>query len=126
MRAAFAVLAMAKPSNTRGRRIAVIGDMLELGPEEQSAHVGLAADLVREKIDLVFACGPLMKGLYDALPPQMRGHYAPNSLELIQPLRRAVRSGDVLLVKGSLGSRMGKIVEDILNPAPQPRAANGW
>ena len=126
MRAAFAVLAMAKPSNARGRRIAVIGDMLELGPEEQTAHVSLAADLVREKIDLVFACGPLMKGLYDALPPQMRGHYAPNSLELIQPLRRAVRSGDVLLVKGSLGSRMGKIVEDMLNPAPQPRAANGW
>lgn len=126
MRAAFAVLAMAKPSNTRGRRIAVIGDMLELGPEEQAAHVDLAADLVREKIDLVFACGPLMQGLYDALPPLMRGHYAPNSLELIQPLRRAVRSGDVLLVKGSLGSRMGKVVEDMLNPAPQPRAANGW
>ena len=56
----------------------------------------------------------------------MRGHYAANSLELIQPLRRAVRSGDVLLVKGSLGSRMGKIVEDLLNPAQTPRAANGW
>ena len=126
MRAAYAVLAMAKPSAPRGRRIAVIGDMLELGPDAEAAHAGLAEDLVREKIDLVFAAGPLMRALYDRLPPQMRGHHAPNSVELIQPLRRAIRSGDVLLVKGSLGSRMGKIVEDLLNPAPQPRAANGW
>jgi UDP-N-acetylmuramoyl-tripeptide--D-alanyl-D-alanine ligase len=126
MRAAYAVLAMAKPANPRGRRIAVIGDMLELGPDAEAAHAGLADDLVREKIDLVFACGPLMRALYDRLPAQMRGHHAPNSVELIQPLRRAIRSGDVLLIKGSLGSRMGKIVEDLLNPAPQPRAANGW
>ncbi|WP_298726931.1 UDP-N-acetylmuramoylalanyl-D-glutamyl-2,6-diaminopimelate--D-alanyl-D-alanine ligase [uncultured Ferrovibrio sp.] len=126
MRAAFSVLAMAKPSTPRGRRIAVLGDMLELGPDEQAAHNGLAEDLVREGIDLVFACGPLMRGLYEALPAQKRGHHAPNSIELIQPLRRAIRSGDVLLVKGSLGSRMGKIVEDLLTAPPQPRAANGW
>jgi UDP-N-acetylmuramoyl-tripeptide--D-alanyl-D-alanine ligase len=81
---------------------------------------------VREQIDLVFASGPLMRALYDALPPQMRGHHAANSAELVQPLRRAIRSGDVLLVKGSLGSRMRLIVDDLLNPAPQPRAANGW
>lgn len=126
MRAAFSVLAMAKPSTSRGRRIAVLGDMLELGPDEQAAHTGLAEDLVKEGIDLVFACGPLMRGLYEALPAQKRGHHAANSTELIQPLRRAIRSGDVLLVKGSLGSRMGKIVEDLLTSAPQPRAANGW
>lgn len=126
MRAAFSVLAMAKPGNTRGRRIALLGDMLELGPDAEAAHAGLAADLVREKIDLVFAAGPLMRALYEQLPSQMRGHHAANSAELIQPLRRAIRAGDVLLVKGSLGSRMGKVVEDLLNPAPQPRAANGW
>ncbi|WP_370152600.1 UDP-N-acetylmuramoylalanyl-D-glutamyl-2,6-diaminopimelate--D-alanyl-D-alanine ligase [Ferrovibrio sp.] len=125
MRAAFSVLAMAKPG-PRGRRIAVLGDMLELGPEAEAAHAGLAADLQREGIDQVFAAGPLMRALYDALPAAMRGHHAANSLELVQPLRRAIRSGDVLLVKGSLGSRMGRIVEDLLNPAPQPRAANGW
>ncbi len=126
MRAAFAVLAMAKPGNSRGRRIAVLGDMLELGPDAEAAHADLAADLVREGIDLVFAAGPLMRALYDAVPAQLRGHHATSSAELVQPLRRAIRSGDVLLVKGSLGSRMGKIVEDLLNPAPQPRAANGW
>lgn len=126
MRAAFSVLAMAKPGAARGRRIAVLGDMLELGPDAEAAHAGLAADLVREQIDLVFASGPLMRALYDALPAPMRGHHAANSAELVQPLRRAIRSGDVLLVKGSLGSRMRLIVDDLLTPAPQPRAANGW
>ncbi|MFC3677835.1 UDP-N-acetylmuramoylalanyl-D-glutamyl-2,6-diaminopimelate--D-alanyl-D-alanine ligase [Ferrovibrio xuzhouensis] len=126
MLAAFAVLAMARPSAARGRRIAVLGDMLELGGRAEEAHAALAAGLVREKIDLVFAAGPLMRALYDALPPQMRGHHAVNSTELLQPLRRAIRSGDVLLVKGSHGSRMDRIVEDLLTPAPQPRAANGW
>lgn len=126
MRAAFSVLAMARPAVSRGRRIAVLGDMLELGPEAHAAHAGLAEDLLRENIDLVFAAGPLMQALYDTLPAQKRGHHAPNSAELIQPLRRAIGNGDVLLVKGSLGSRMGKIVEDILTPVPRPRAANGW
>ncbi|MFN4309076.1 MAG: UDP-N-acetylmuramoylalanyl-D-glutamyl-2,6-diaminopimelate--D-alanyl-D-alanine ligase [Ferrovibrio sp.] len=126
MRAAFSVLAMAKPGAARGRRIAVLGDMLELGPDAEAAHAGLAADLVREQIDLVFASGPLMRALYDALPAPMRGHHAANSAELVQPLRRAIRSGDVLLVKGSLGSRMRLIVDDLLTLAPQPRAANGW
>lgn len=126
MRAAFSVLAMARPAAPRGRRIAVLGDMLELGPEAQAAHAGLAEDILRENIDLVFAAGPLMQALYETLPAQKRGHHAPNSAELIQPLRRAIGNGDVLLVKGSLGSRMGKIVEDILTPVPQPRAANGW
>lgn len=125
MRAAFAVLAMAKPG-ARGRRIAVLGDMLELGPEAEAAHAGLAADLEREGIDLVFAAGPLMRALYDALPAARRGHYAANSVEVLQPLRRTIRSGDVLLVKGSHGSRMDKVIDDLLTPAPAPRAANGW
>ncbi|HEX6959555.1 MAG TPA: UDP-N-acetylmuramoylalanyl-D-glutamyl-2,6-diaminopimelate--D-alanyl-D-alanine ligase [Ferrovibrio sp.] len=124
MRAAFAVLAMAKPRAPRGRRIAVLGDMLELGPDAEAAHAGLAQDL--SGVDLVFAAGPLMRALYEALPAQKRGHLAANSTELIQPLRRAIRGGDVLLVKGSHGSRMDRIVEDLLAPAPEPRAANGW
>jgi UDP-N-acetylmuramoyl-tripeptide--D-alanyl-D-alanine ligase len=126
MLAAFAVLAMAKPGTPRGRRIAVLGDMLELGSGAAEAHAALAEGLVREKIDLVFAAGPLMRSLYDALPALLRGHHAANSAELVQPLRRAIRSGDVLLVKGSHGSRMDRIVDDLLTPAPQPRAANGW
>ncbi|HLT78461.1 MAG TPA: UDP-N-acetylmuramoylalanyl-D-glutamyl-2,6-diaminopimelate--D-alanyl-D-alanine ligase [Ferrovibrio sp.] len=125
MRAAFAVLAMAKPGS-RGRRIAVLGDMLELGPDAEAAHAGLAADLERDGIDLVFAAGPLMRALYEALPVSRRGHHAANSTELLAPLRRAIRSGDVLLVKGSHGSRMDKVIDDLLTPAPAPRAANGW
>lgn len=126
MRAAFSVLAMASPNAVRGRRIAVLGDMLELGPNAEAAHAGLAEDLERDGIDLVFAAGPLMRALYDALPPLRRGHHAANAAELIQPLRRAIRGGDVLLVKGSHGSRMDKVIDDLLTPAPAPRAANGW
>jgi UDP-N-acetylmuramoyl-tripeptide--D-alanyl-D-alanine ligase len=100
--------------------------MLELGAGAAQAHAELAEGLARQQIDLVFSAGPLMRSLYDALPPQLRGHHAVNSAELVQPLRRAIRSGDVLLVKGSHGSRMDRIVDDLLTPAPQPRAANGW
>jgi len=67
-----------------------------------------------------------MRALYEALPVSRRGHHAANSTELLAPLRRAIRSGDVLLVKGSHGSRMDKVIDDLLTPAPAPRAANGW
>ncbi len=126
MRAAFTVLAMAKPSSSRGRRIAVLGDMLELGPEAPAAHSGLAEALQQSSIDLVFTAGPMMQGLHEALPVKLRGVHAANSEALIDGLRGAIRAGDVLLVKGSLGSRMGRVVENLLTAAPAPRAASGW
>jgi UDP-N-acetylmuramoyl-tripeptide--D-alanyl-D-alanine ligase len=126
MRAAFAVLAMAKPSMPRGRRIAALGDMLELGREGEDAHRRLAAALLEQGVDLVFTAGPLMRHLHEALPPEKRGGHAANSTELLPILRQALKGGDVLLVKGSHGSRMDRIVDDLLVPAPPPRAANGW
>lgn len=126
MRAAFAVLAMVKPSSARGRRIAALGDMLELGPDAEAAHAGLATAIVEQGIDLVFTAGPLMRALYDALPAEKRGAHAADSTTLVEVLRGAIKAGDVVLVKGSLGSRMGKIVDQLLTPAPAPRAASGW
>ncbi len=126
MRAAIATLAnVGKPE--KARRIAVLGDMLELGPQAPEIHAGLAKDLVEAKIDLVFCAGPNMAALYEALPARTRGAAAETSLDLAPKVARAVRPGDVVMVKGSLGSRMARVVDalmDLGERAPS-RAANG-
>lgn len=101
------------PVSGRGRRIAVLGDMLELGESGPELHKGLAGAVDENGIDLVFACGPLMRGLYDALPARHRGAYAAQASGLEPLVVDAIRAGDVLTVKGSLGSRMGPIVKAI-------------
>ncbi|SIQ27255.1 UDP-N-acetylmuramoylalanyl-D-glutamyl-2,6-diaminopimelate--D-alanyl-D-alanine ligase [Bosea sp. TND4EK4] len=106
------------PVEGRGRRIAVLGDMLELGPSGGDLHKGLGEPLATNAIDKVFACGPLMKGLYESLPSAMRGAYA-NDAGALEPLvLDAVRAGDVVTVKGSLGSRMGPIVKALIARFP--------
>ncbi|MGH6932474.1 MAG: UDP-N-acetylmuramoylalanyl-D-glutamyl-2,6-diaminopimelate--D-alanyl-D-alanine ligase [Dongiaceae bacterium] len=130
VRAAFQVLGQAKPG-IGGRRIAVLGDMRELGPSAAEIHAGLATDLRANGIDLVFSAGPLMAALDRALPAKMRGGHAPDSLSLIAAVVDAVRAGDVVLVKGSLGSRMAPIVAALRDldragaGTTPPRAANG-
>lgn len=126
MRAAFAVLAQSKTAAARGRRIAVLGDMLELGPDEQRLHAELAADILTAGIDLVFTAGARMQALHDALPPEKRGAHAARSSELTDTLRGGLRAGDIVLVKGSHGSRMDLVVEALLATAPVKRAAGGW
>lgn len=106
------------PVASRGRRIAVLGDMLELGPTGGELHKGLAEPLASNRIDSVFACGPLMKGLYESLPSAMRGAYADDAAALEPLVLDALRAGDVVTVKGSLGSRMGPIVKALLARFP--------
>jgi UDP-N-acetylmuramoyl-tripeptide--D-alanyl-D-alanine ligase len=108
MEAAFATL---KARRAEGRRIAALGDMLELGPEERALHAGLAGPIDAAGIDLVFAAGPRMRALFEALPPSRRGGYAEDSAGLAPLVTQAVRAGDVVLVKGSNGSRMARIVD---------------
>ncbi len=132
--ASLAVLGTADPDGG-GRRIAVLGDMLELGEQAASLHVGLKQHLVSADVDLVYACGPNMAKLYDALPPGMRGACARDSRELAIKIAEAAQPGDVIMVKGSLGSRMALVVdalqaldsgEDGLSGLRcQPRAVNG-
>jgi UDP-N-acetylmuramoyl-tripeptide--D-alanyl-D-alanine ligase len=105
VRAALAVLA-AVPA---ARRIAVLGDMRELGRHAEDEHRALAAPIVAAGVDTVFCCGPLMRALYEALPVSLRGGHAPDSAALLTMLRAAIAPGDVVLVKGSLGSRMGPL-----------------
>ena len=117
MAAALDVLAAASPGRG-GRRIAVLGDMLELGEHSDSLHAGLARDIAAAKIDLVFLCGPHMRALWAAVPPEHRGAYAESSAGLAPELLSRVRPADVVLVKGSLGSRMAVIVEALKNREP--------
>ena len=113
MRAAISVLGQTDPANG-GRRIAVLGDMLELGDNSPRLHAGLVEVLEREKTDLVFTAGRDMTHLYDALAPDMRGGCAANT-ELLEPMvHEAVRPGDVVVVKGSAGSKTGVIVDMLL------------
>jgi UDP-N-acetylmuramoyl-tripeptide--D-alanyl-D-alanine ligase len=105
VRAALAVLKLT-PAR---RRIAILGDMLELGDHSREEHESLA-QAVCDSADIVYACGPWMKHLYDAVPTQKHGAYAPDSTALAAAMPGAIRAGDVVLVKGSLGSRMRAVV----------------
>jgi UDP-N-acetylmuramoyl-tripeptide--D-alanyl-D-alanine ligase len=110
MRAALAVLGQAGIGRN-GRRIAVLGDMLELGPAGAELHGGLINAVLRHDVDLVFCSGPLMRSLWDALPSERRGGYAESAAALEPQVLGAVQEGDAVMVKGSLGSKMGPIVK---------------
>lgn len=112
VRAALAVLGSLAPAS-QGRRIAVLGDMLELGAEGPALHAGLVRPLQDAGTDLVFCAGPLMEHLWKALPAHMRGAYAATAAELEPLLARALKTGDILMVKGSRGSRMAALVETL-------------
>ncbi len=106
MAAALALLGYAK-----SRKIAVLGDMLEMGEGGIAHHAALTGPIDANKVDLVFASGPQMKALWDALPPARRGGYAENSAMLMPQVLAALKAGDTVLVKGSNGAKMSVIVE---------------
>lgn len=109
MAAALNVLGQA-PVGPRGRRIAMLGDMLELGPSGPALHGGLIEPIKANHIDLVYCCGPLMRNLWDALSTGRRGGYAESAAALEAQAVAAIRAGDAIMVKGSLGSKMKTIV----------------
>ncbi len=109
MQAALDLLGSAQTSG-EGRRIAVLGDMLELGRHSIAMHSGLAEHIERNSVDMVFAAGQDMRHLFDALPERIRGQWAPRASDLHAPVIEAIHGGDVIMVKGSHGSRMGPLV----------------
>jgi len=118
MRAAIELLGQA-PVGKHGRRIAVLGDMLELGPSGAELHRGLAHFIEAAGIDLVFCAGPLMQTLWEALPSRARGGYAEAAAGLEPVVLEAIRAGDAVMVKGSLGSKMGPIVKALEKQFPR-------
>ncbi len=128
VRAAMSVLGAAAPGQG-GRRVAILGDMLELGTTATDLHRGLAADVVAAGVDVALLCGDEMASLADALQGQVGTIvHRPTSDALIALAIEQARRGDVVLVKGSLGSRMAPVVTALKNldaAADAPRAARG-
>lgn len=118
--AALALLATMKTGKS-GRRIAVLGDMLELGEFGPDLHRQLAHDIERNGIDRVHTVGPLMKNLWDALPAGKRGSHHATSATLMDDLGHDLHAGDCLIVKGSNGSRMGPVVDALKTKWPEAR-----
>jgi UDP-N-acetylmuramoyl-tripeptide--D-alanyl-D-alanine ligase len=123
MRAALEVLRL-QPNR---RRIAVLGDMLELGGEGPAEHAGLA-EAVEQSADVLFTCGPLMRNLHDSVPPRQRGAHAADSNALAPIVAAAIANGDAVLVKGSLGSGMRRIIATLeaatSGPSTNPAGAD--
>ncbi|RME14222.1 MAG: UDP-N-acetylmuramoylalanyl-D-glutamyl-2,6-diaminopimelate--D-alanyl-D-alanine ligase [Alphaproteobacteria bacterium] len=120
MRAAFEVLAASAPDDgvgrvARGRRIAILGDMLELGPREEELHAALAEDEALARADTVHCVGPRMRALWERLPPERRGTWCETADAMAARARHLVDAGDVVLVKGSKGSRVARVVDALRN-----------
>ncbi|MCW9044815.1 MAG: UDP-N-acetylmuramoyl-tripeptide--D-alanyl-D-alanine ligase, partial [Alphaproteobacteria bacterium] len=113
MEAAIANLGRMEPGEF-SQRVAVLGDMLELGDDGPELHASLVNALEKAKIDKVYTAGHYMSHLRDALLPKMRGGHAPDSQSLAILVAGFIRDGDVVLVKGSAGSKTGLIVNHLL------------
>ncbi|ABV94204.1 UDP-N-acetylmuramoyl-tripeptide--D-alanyl-D-alanine ligase [Dinoroseobacter shibae DFL 12 = DSM 16493] len=116
MGAALDMLAQAAPAHdigriAKGRRIAILGDMLELGPDEAAMHAALAAHPAMAQITLVHCVGPRMQALHAALPEDKRGRWVETAQALVPHAHALVDAGDVVLVKGSKGSRVSLVVD---------------
>ncbi|RYG91804.1 UDP-N-acetylmuramoyl-tripeptide--D-alanyl-D-alanine ligase [Loktanella sp. IMCC34160] len=114
--AALEVLAATTPRDGvgrvhKGRRIAVLGDMLELGPDELALHAGIADDPSIQAVDIVHCSGPRMKSLWEALPEGKRGRWTETAEDMAAQSHRLIDAGDVVLVKGSKGSKVSLVVD---------------
>ena len=122
MRAAIATLGARR---VQGRRLVALTDMLELGPDAPRQHAAIGNALDESGIDLVFCAGPLMKDLWDVLPSRRRGGYAASAAELAPQVVEAVEAGDVVMVKGSNGSKASVIAAALAGLAEGRAAAGG-
>lgn len=116
--ASLEVLAASTPADNvgrriKGRRVAILGDMLELGPEEHDMHRAMVENSHLQALDLIHCVGPLMRSLWQALPDAQRGQWAETAAELVPDAPRLVDAGDVVLVKGSKGSKVSLLVDAI-------------
>jgi UDP-N-acetylmuramoyl-tripeptide--D-alanyl-D-alanine ligase len=101
----------ARPVAAGGRRVVVLSDMLELGDQSRALHEGLAGPIAAAGLDLVHTAGPEMKRLHDVLPPARRGLWRETAAELAAEAAALVAPGDVVMVKGSNGSKASLVAK---------------
>jgi len=113
VRAMLAVLARAEPA-PGGRRLLAMGDMRELGERADGYHAGLADAVAASGATKVFLCGQHMQALWQRLAAPQKGVHRPDSAALAGEVAAALRAGDVIAIKGSLGSKMKVVVDAVL------------
>ena len=116
MTASLEVLAAMEPMDNvgriaHGRRIAILGDMLELGPTETDLHRAIAGHPGLAAIAIIHCVGPRMRVLYEALPKRQRGEWVATAAELAVRAHQLVDAGDIVLVKGSKGIKVSLVVD---------------
>lgn len=116
MAASLDVLIAAQPKDGigrvgQGRRIAVLGDMLELGPTEEALHAAIARHPGLSAVHVIHCVGPRMRALYAALPRAQRGHWVETAPDLAEQVRHLIDAGDIVLVKGSKGAKVSLVVD---------------
>lgn len=124
MRAAIALLRDAEPS-PGGRRVAILGDMLEMGEHAAEVHAALAAPIVEAGITDVWLAGPQMAHLRSSLPPEISVAYREAVGDLVSYAVGSVAAGDVVMVKSSKGTGCAKIVEALHSAYPEDTAETG-
>lgn len=128
MAASLDVLIAAQPTDGvgrvgQGRRIAILGDMLELGPTEASLHAAIAGHPGLDGLATIHCVGPRMQALHEALPRGQRGLWVAEAKDLLPQIRRLVDAGDIVLVKGSKGSKLSLVVDALkkMGQGPAPK-----
>lgn len=112
VRAALSLLSEKTPARD-GRRIVVLGDMLELGPDAKALHAGLADSVIASGAAKVYVAGHLVGDLWEALPEAMRGGKADEAAALTAQILSEVRNGDIIMAKGSNASKVSAFVEKL-------------
>jgi UDP-N-acetylmuramoyl-tripeptide--D-alanyl-D-alanine ligase len=111
-----------KATPKKGRRIAVLGEMRELGENSAMYHRDLLDSIIDAEIDIVFCCCESMRHLYNVLPESLRGYYADTSDELIPHISNALQNDDIVFVKGSKGSKVSHVVDALIGKNVVTRA----
>jgi UDP-N-acetylmuramoyl-tripeptide--D-alanyl-D-alanine ligase len=119
IRAALAVLAATEPG-VGARRVAVLGDMLELGNASERLHRELADPLAAAEVDRVFLIGEAIAALDEVLPEGKRGGLWRSPEEAMPALLRFLGPGDVVTIKGSRAVRVSRVVEMLRAQSARP------
>ena len=100
-------------SKYQGKKLAIMADMLELGKDAKLFHAGLYNEQVFSKIDGVITCGEMMENLYQKLPKHLQKGHFKNYADIMNNIGAIIENYDVILVKGSKGTSLYKIIDTI-------------